>query len=113
MLIQVILTAALAAILAYAQVQRRTSSIMGVLTSVVALGGIGLVWTPSLANTLAHAVGVGRGADLVFYVFIAVTMFICLCLHLRVEATNQTMTEVIRTMALQGARLPAPPEHTS
>ena len=106
MLIQFILSGALAAMFVYAQLQRQTSAVVGLLTSAGSLAGLLLVWTPSLANDLAHAVGVGRGSDLVFYVFIATAGFISLYLHLRLEGSNQAMTELARTVALARPRWP-------
>jgi hypothetical protein len=41
----------------------------------LAAGGIGLVLNPELTNRAARLVGVGRGADLMFYFFIVFCLF--------------------------------------
>jgi hypothetical protein len=107
MLIQIILTVALTGYFAYAQFQRSTSGIVSAFTALSSLAGLVLVWNPELSNTLAHAVGVGRGADLVFYVFIAAAAFISLYLHLRIESSTRMVTDLARAIALQNPRHPA------
>ena len=112
MLIQIVLTLALVAYGAYAQFQRRTSAIVSRLSMLACVAGLILVWDPNLANVLAHLVGVGRGADLLFYVFIAVSGFISLNLHLRAEANMNLITTLARAIALQAPLRPnaAPPQ---
>jgi small membrane protein len=120
MLIQIVLTLALVAYGAYAQFQRRTSEIITVLSMMACVAGLILVWNPGLANNLAHIAGVGRGADLVFYIFIAVSGFIGLHLHLGADRNLRMITELARAIALQAPLRPgvaalfadlAPPRH--
>lgn len=106
MLIQIILTLALLGYFAYAHFQRRTSRVVSTTSAFVSVFGLALVWNPGVANTMAHVAGVGRGADLVFYVFIAVASLISLYLHLRVEACTHLVTDLARAMALSSPRLP-------
>lgn len=108
MLIQFILSAVLLCYFVYAQLQRRTSSFTSLFTTVTSVVGIVLVWNPSLASTLANAVGVGRGTDLVVYLFIAVAAFVSLYLHLRVEASLHLLTDLARAVALQNPQRPKP-----
>src|SRR5215471_6356276 len=106
MLIQFVLTFALIGYGAYALYQRRTSTIVSSLSTMACLAGLILVWNPDIADALAHIAGVGRGADLVFYVFIAVSGFIGLYLHLRVDASTRMMTDLARAMALRSPLRP-------
>jgi hypothetical protein len=106
-LIQLILTVALAGYFAYAQLQRSTSGIVSGFTALSSIVGLILVWNPELANVLAHMAGVGRGADLLFYVFIASAAFISLYLHLRIESSTRMVTNLARAIALQNPRRPA------
>lgn len=107
MLIQIILSLALAGYFVYAQFQRSTSRVVSASTAVSSVAGLVLVWNPELANLLARFFGVGRGADLVFYLFIAMAGFISLYLHLRIESCTRMVTDLARAIALQHPVLPA------
>ena len=58
------------------------------------------VWQPDRANELAHDVGIGRGADLVLYVWVVLTMLVGLNLHLRLRTQAIRTTELARALAL-------------
>ncbi|HUB10347.1 MAG TPA: DUF2304 domain-containing protein [Acetobacteraceae bacterium] len=104
--IQLLLTAALLGYGAYALFLRNVSRAVSSLATLACAGGILLVWNPGLANDLARLSGVGRGADLIFYVFIAVSGFVGLHLHLRTDRSMQMITELARTMAMRQPLMP-------
>ncbi len=106
MLFKIILTLALLAFAAYGLLQRRTSRLVGGLSTFFCISGLVLVWNPELSTEIANIVGVGRGADLVFYVFIAVMGFVGLYLHLRIESTIRMITDLARANALQNPLYP-------
>ena len=58
---------------------------------------------PDITNSLAHKVGVGRGADLVFYISILIFWFIILKLYARQRKLEQMITDLIRKDALENA----------
>ena len=58
---------------------------------------------PDITNALAHKVGVGRGADLVFYISILIFWFIILKLYARQRKLEQMITDLIRKDALENA----------
>lgn len=78
------------------------------------LGALGLllVVDPELSNRVAHLVGVGRGADLIFYVFIAVAPFGVLRFYLRVRSLELRQVELVRELALQAHALGWTPKTT-
>jgi small membrane protein len=63
---------------------------------------------PDLTNQLAHWLGVGRGADLVFYVSILIFWFAILKLYARVRKLEQYITTIIRKDALDDIKEPNP-----
>ena len=65
MIFQIGALAVLALLVLYAFGQRRRSGPLSYGIILAALAGAVLVIFPDLSTTLAHAVGVGRGADLV------------------------------------------------
>ena len=66
---------------------------------VLAIGAY-FVWQPEHANAVAHVVGVGRGADLLMYLWVVVTFSAVLALYLKIVEMNQMLTELARRLAL-------------
>jgi len=54
---------------------------------------------PQYTNILAHKLGVGRGADLVFYISILFFLFLILKLFARIRRLEKTVTELVRQLA--------------
>ena len=105
-MIQVALLAALAIIAIYAFGQRRRSGPVsyGILAAVVA--GAVLILLPDFSTSIANAVGVGRGADLVFYVFMLIILAAVLNIHLRLRSDAEVLTKLARELAILTARHP-------
>ena len=59
---------------------------------------------PGITNELAHKLGVGRGADLVFYLSIIIFWFVILKLYTRMRRLEKILTEVVRKDALAEVR---------
>ena len=111
MIIQIVLSAALLAIIAYALSQRRKAFGISVAMAFIAAVGLVMVWAPELSNDIAHAMGVGRGADLVLYCFVVLMMAAVLNLHLRLRSDRETITELARAIAILTARVPEKDEN--
>jgi hypothetical protein len=71
-----------------------------------AIGGV-LVLFPNWTNAVANLVGVGRGADLIFYCFVLITLTAVFNLHLRLRASMEQTTDLARAVALISARSPS------
>ena len=78
MIAQLVLTFLLSGLLLYAAKEARKSPAVGVMTVVAAMAGLYVVWVPHHASVLAEWVGIGRGADLVLYVWAALSLIIML-----------------------------------
>jgi hypothetical protein len=78
-----------------------------VATLVLALAGIVLIVRPSLSSDLAHLIGIGRGTDLVFYLFIIFCLFRFVSTSAAARRQEQRLAEVVRELALRDARPPA------
>jgi small membrane protein len=63
------------------------------------------ILAPSYTNIIAHRLGVGRGADLLFYICILLFLFIILKLFARVRRLEKTLTEFVRKQAKEDAFL--------
>lgn len=106
MIIQAGLIFILAILAIYALSQRGRAPVVSVLIFCSAITGIGLVLFPELTNNVAHRVGLGRGADLIFYLFIVIALAGIFNLHLRIRANAEVITELARSIALISARRP-------
>src|SRR5262245_14163333 len=106
MILQAILIGALAILAAYALSQRLKAPSISWMIFVISVLGIVLVIMPELTTYLAEFLGVGRGADLVFYVFIVITLCAVFILHLRIRSNAQTITVLARSIALMSAQSP-------
>lgn len=107
MIIQFILCAGLGFALFYALLQRRKSSLVSLAIVVVSSAGIVAVLLPSFSNDVAHAVGIGRGADLVLYCWIVITLLVSVNLQFKILQLQQNVTTLTRELAL---RAPVPPD---
>lgn len=103
MIIQVVLVAGLIACLAYALVQRKKSRHVSAVIYLTALAGIGFVMAPETTNRIAHAVGVGRGADLILYCWLVISLVVSINLHFRIIGLEQTIATLARELALRTA----------
>jgi hypothetical protein len=81
---------------------------------VLAFAGLGIVMTvlPDLTTGLANLVGVGRGADLFFYLAIVGLGFMCLLLYSRIRGLESSITELTRAIAVKKAEAPNGAEET-
>jgi hypothetical protein len=96
----------LAGLLLYAFGQRRRSAPLSYGIMVTAAIGAVLVVFPDLTTAVANAVGIGRGADLIFYLFMLIAFAAIANLHLRMRAQAEVVTLLAREIALATARSP-------
>jgi hypothetical protein len=104
MIAQLILTAFLLGILLYALTEYQRSPAVGLIAVLAAVGGLYFVWVPSHATRLAEIVGIGRGVDLIFYIWIVISLLLLLNLHLKLRAHMELITVLARELAIANAR---------
>ena len=104
--IQLILLTGLAFISLYfiIRLKKRLLDIV-LLTGMAVCAAVFIIW-PELTNTIAIRFGVGRGADLVFYISILIFWFVILKLYARIRKLEQMLTQIIREDALNKAQAP-------
>lgn len=103
MIIKLFLSGALLLILLYAFTQTAKSSFVSLVTVCCAVPGLYFVWFPEHANALARILEIGRGADLIFYVWIVISAAILLNLHFKIRISLEVMTTVVRANAINDA----------
>ena len=68
--------------------------------------GAVLIIFPDWTIIIAHKLGVGRGADLIFYLSILIFWFVIVKLYARIRKLEQIMTDIIRKDALSNISKP-------
>lgn len=99
--IKILLITGVALIAVYFFVRLR-NSLFDLLLLLLLLGtAVVFILFPELTNQLANKLGVGRGADLVFYTSILLFWFVILKLYARLRKLEQIITTIIRKEALE------------
>ena len=106
-LAQPILVMLLAVLLVLYFVRLRTRALDGLVILLIFGAAVLLVVRPTLANKMARMVGIGRGADLIFYVAIPGVALLALLLFVRTRELSLKITAIVRENALATATVPA------
>ena len=110
MIAQLILTILLGGILIYAWTEYRRAPVIGVVSMLAAFTGLYFVWVPDHASRLAALVGIGRGVDLILYLWVVISLIVVLNLHLKLRAQMEVITVLARELAIANARSAASPK---
>lgn len=70
------------------------------------LAGLLAVLYPEKMNSLANSVGVGRGADLLFYALTLAFIFVTLNVYLKFKDYDRRLVEMARQVAIKTAEPP-------
>ncbi|MBI4921939.1 MAG: DUF2304 domain-containing protein [Devosia nanyangense] len=106
MIFQAILVVALSVLVLYALGQRRRSGPISLVIILASVAGMLLVLFPEMSTIVANRLGIGRGADLVFYVFMLIMFAAVANLHVRMRIHSEATTALARQIALSSARQP-------
>jgi hypothetical protein len=68
--------------------------------------GVFFIFNPDLTTRIARSVGVGRGTDLLLYLFCLASIAVFLKLYKKNRTLEEKLTEVARQVALLGAHGP-------
>ena len=103
MITQAVLSLLLSGIVIYAWAEWRRSPLVGLLSMFAALAGMYLVWIPAHATALAETAGVGRGVDLILYIWVVISLLLFLNLHLKLRAQMDLITTLARAVTIANA----------
>jgi hypothetical protein len=70
----------------------------------VLLNAAAVVW-PDGTTLVAHLFGIGRGVDLLLYLLIITFVFVVINFYLRIQESEQRVTELARAVAIRDAEL--------
>ncbi|HKF08978.1 MAG TPA: DUF2304 domain-containing protein [Xanthobacteraceae bacterium] len=111
MIAQVILSILLAGILIYAFGEYARSPVVAVLAAFITTAGLYFVWMPEHSTQLAELVGIGRGVDLILYIWVCLSLIVGLNLHLKLRTQMELITALARKIALANAQAPRAAGH--
>src|SRR5215510_4204222 len=100
MIIKFLLITLLALLVVFVIWQKITSPAVRRTALIILAIGVYFVLQPDHANAVAHLVGVGRGADLLMYLWVVVTFSAVLVLYLKIVEMSRMLTELARRLAL-------------
>jgi hypothetical protein len=107
-LAQIVLLVLIAGLVVYSFTGRNVSRDRALLLLLAVVGGVLVLW-PGLSTSQARTLGVGRGADLVFYLFVVFCLFRFVSIAGDKRRMEERLNGVVREFALLTAR-PAPTE---
>ena len=81
--------------------QRKIGTLAFLLWLVLWAGAATVIMFPNSTVMLARILGIGRGADLVLYTSLIVTLYLLFRLHVRLEQVNREVTQIVRALALR------------
>ena len=101
--IKILLTTGVAFIAVYFFLRLRNSIFDILILMLLIIAAVVFILFPDITNSIANKLGVGRGADLVFYTSILIFWFVILKLYSKIRKLEQTHTEIIRKEAIREA----------
>lgn len=107
MIAQIGLSILLAGIVVYAWAEYSRAPAVSLVAMLVSAAGLYFVWLPQHASWLAAQVGIGRGVDLIIYVWVVLSLLVMLNLHLKLRSQMELITALTRELAIASARFPA------
>ena len=105
-LAQIILIALIVAVVVYIFTVRSVSRDRAAMLILAAAGCVLVIW-PGLSTDVARAVGIGRGTDLLFYLFVVFCLFRFVSTAAEIRRVNDRLTLMVRESALR-TRSPCP-----
>jgi hypothetical protein len=84
----------------------RSSYVDAILIFLFLAAGLIFIFFPELSNKVAHFLGVGRGADMIFYISILFFAFLIMKLYAKTRRLEQMITRLIRDDSIRNAEPP-------
>lgn len=102
-----ILSASILVVIAVQRTRGRVSTRIAVAWSSLWIAAAYVVLNPELTRVVANALGINRGADLVFYLAILANFIAFFTVHLRLRRFEADLTQIVRELALRAPKEPA------
>ena len=103
--IQILLISGVIGLLLYTILRVRSAFFDLVIYILFSSVAIYFILFPEHTNRIAHKMGVGRGADLLFYICILFFLFLVLKLYARIRRLEKQLTDLVRQQAKSDANI--------
>ncbi len=100
MIFQFFFTLILIGILIYGYLQKNKLPFFFYLLTTFILLGIYLLWSPITATKIANLVGIGRGADLLLYIWVVISILLITSIHYKIQQLIGYTTILSRKLAI-------------
>jgi hypothetical protein len=100
------LVAVLAAFVVYLLLLRRVGWMRKAVILAIVATMLVFAVQPDWSTAVAHAVGISRGVDLLFYLSHLLLLFVAFVYFLKFKETEARLTRLVREIALENARRP-------
>lgn len=97
---QIILIPAIAFLLVVYLKSSRRAAIDKIFICLLLIMGIVFVINPEMTNKLAHLLGIGRGADLIFYLAILGFGYLVIILYSKIRKLEEQFATIVRKQAI-------------
>lgn len=104
MIAQFLLTLALAGGIVYVMGQKRLVGGIRISLYTLISAGIFFVWAPDQSTVIANMLGIGRGVDLIYYVWIVLSLSVFINIHLKLRENTALITKLARDIAITEAQ---------
>ncbi|QOL50924.1 DUF2304 domain-containing protein [Massilia litorea] len=104
MIVQSLLTIALVGSLLYIFGQKRLLGTIRLGLYAVICAGLFFVWSPDQSTAIANHLGVGRGVDLIYYIWIVLSLAVFVNIHLKLRENTSLVTQLARQIAIAEAQ---------
>ncbi|WP_447578952.1 DUF2304 family protein [Achromobacter kerstersii] len=104
MIAQIVLTLGFAGLAACGWLRMGRVRVFAGALTLICLAGIYFIWVPSNLTIVANFIGIGRGADLLLYIFLTFVMFELLMVRIRDKERDELITRLARSIAIEQAK---------
>lgn len=104
--IKLILIFGLVALLLFFLVRIRSKIMDRIIFLLLFFAGVFFIIYPEVTNSIAHAVGISRGADLIFYLALVFFFFAFLLLYSRNKELERKLNKLVGNDAIENATEP-------
>lgn len=103
MILQIILTIFFLSLTTFSWLRMGKVRVFARLLAILCLVGIYFIWSPTTLTLVANTFGIGRGADLLLYIFLIFVLFELLMSRIRDKEKEEMITKLARRIAIQNS----------
>lgn len=104
MIVQLLLTLCFIALAFFCWLRMGRVRFFAFILTLICLIGVYFIWFPSHLTYVANEMGVGRGADLLLYIFLTFVLFEFLVIRIREKERMELFTKLVRRIAIDNAK---------